>query len=566
MNNYSKSFYGNLFIQLFSCSFMTTKFGKLLFAPWGCKNKNYGSAQVSENIFRKIFKKIVIFDPQEEINLYGQEKMNRKFVEIVEKEKPDFVFLWLIYEEFFIDTLVKIKKVSPNTKIINFFGDDDTLFENYSRFVAPLFDCSMVFQTDFIEKYKKDGVNSVFKSIGLDLDYYKPIKTEKKYDVSFIGTPKKDRYDFISHLIKNDVNVTIFGAGWEKHPDLKENYAGKLSKERLIEVINQSKINLSFTKNYLGKVHFVGRVTEIAACKSFLLSEYFQGYYDLYRKNEIIMFKDKKDLLEKVKYYLKNEREREEIAARAYKRAVKEQSLEKETVFALKNMKNEKYLEDIEKYKESTGKVFYFTKKDMKLNINEIKNKITEYDYIGFKEQKTKHLPYKEYLQVYSLKKSDKKISCCDYYINSLSLGDYLLFNSKFCYGELDKRDFFALLTPSQLIIEKDYFSKNIEKFIGIFSVNMFDKLKDEDFAFVSLPLLRKMKLNNIGDKIMEKAYIPKYEEKLRMLNNQKKIYTNFYLYKLILNSLFGKIFILKQLKKKYMTTISKKQLQRFKI
>ena len=62
--------------------------------------------------------------------------MNKRFLEVVKREQPDYVFLWLIYDEFYIDTLLKIKKISAKIKIINFFGDDDSLFDNFSRFYS----------------------------------------------------------------------------------------------------------------------------------------------------------------------------------------------------------------------------------------------------------------------------------------------------------------------------------------------------------------------------------------------------------------------------------------------
>ena len=45
---------------------------------------------------KRIADKIITFDPLENLTLYGKEQMNQKFLELIEKEKPDYIFLWLI--------------------------------------------------------------------------------------------------------------------------------------------------------------------------------------------------------------------------------------------------------------------------------------------------------------------------------------------------------------------------------------------------------------------------------------------------------------------------------------
>ena len=522
---------------------------KLLFAPWACRNKNYGSGQISEKIFRKIFKDLIVFDPQEVLYLNGREEMNRLFLETVQKEQPDYILLWLIYDEFSIETLLKIKEISPKTKIMNFFGDDDALFYNFSRYYAPIIDCCFVAQTAFIKEYKKEGIKNPYRLVGVDVEYYKPLAVEKNFDVTFIGTPKTDRYKLIKFLIDNGVGVTIFGAGWDKHTDLKEFYRGALSKEELVNTINQSKISLSFTKNYEGKPHYKGRVVEISACRSFLITEYFKGYYDLFSKDEIVMFNNEKDLLEKVKYYLHHEAKRESIANRAYKRVLKNYSLEKEIRQAINS------LERIQPKKVhfSTGKqALYLTVDELKGTNDEIYKKVQDYEYVGFKERGSDALPYKDYLQIYSLEKSGKDISCCDYYVHSRFVGDYLgLLNAHYACKTLDKSHFDSLIFLSQLVVKKGYFIKNLEDF-RMYASTKNISLDKNRIAFVSIPLLRVQNLKKIPENLIWGIYKPIFEDKLRPAYNAHGIFASAYLYKLLLFCIFtNKGFIIRRLLKK---------------
>ena len=72
-------------------SYYKTK--KMLLAHWDCGSKNDSNA--SQNwypVLNNIFGKVITFSPKENYFIYGKELMNRKFLDFVEKEKPDFIF------------------------------------------------------------------------------------------------------------------------------------------------------------------------------------------------------------------------------------------------------------------------------------------------------------------------------------------------------------------------------------------------------------------------------------------------------------------------------------------
>jgi spore maturation protein CgeB len=56
-----------------------------------------------------------------------------------------------------------------------------------------------------------------------------------------------------------------------------------------------------------------------------MLTDYREGLKTLFDvESEIVYYKDKKDLVEKVKYFLRHPHEREEFARRARKRVIQE--------------------------------------------------------------------------------------------------------------------------------------------------------------------------------------------------------------------------------------------------
>src|SRR3989338_1781216 len=137
---------------------------KILFAGWACHNPYYTSDQAWRQPLQNIFEEYISFDPQEIIYAHGREEMNRRFLTLVAKEKPDYILFWLIRDEFFIETFLKINEISPHTRTLNYFGDDDTLFDNYSRYYARLIDYPIISQHEYIEGYNGDGIKNFFLS------------------------------------------------------------------------------------------------------------------------------------------------------------------------------------------------------------------------------------------------------------------------------------------------------------------------------------------------------------------------------------------------------------------
>ncbi len=483
---------------------------KILFAAWSCNNPNYFAYQTWSAPLKQLFKSVISFDPQENIYKFGKDKMNDDFLKIIAKEKPEYVFLWLIYDEFYPKTLFSIKKLSPKTKIINFCGDDDAQFYDYSALNSFFVDYSLISHKEFLKSYK----NKAFFSVGTNTDHFKPLGLEKKYDVTFIGTPKTDRAEFISYLMKKGINVKVFGAGWDQYPEFKEIYGGFLDKEEYTKVINQSRINLCFNKNYLGTTHVIQKFFEINACKSFMLTEYCKGYSDLFKLGkELVMFKDSKDLHDKIVYYLKNENEREEIANKAYKKIMENYSSKAELNNIFSQIRKDKGIS--KKVPEVNEKIRYLSMSDLNRGEKELKKFISGSDYISFKTS-SQSMPYRSLFQIGAMKMFDKAISCSDSYIYSKSLGNYMVLYSNLAFKVLKPEEFSKIIHLDQLVVKKDFFLSNLDKFSGYSRGLPIDLITAENTAFVTRPLVRLFRPPNISYDKIKKTLWAKYEDNLK--------------------------------------------------
>ena len=257
-------------------------------------DKYFSTYQNFYSPLKKLCNNLIDFNSTKEYLLYGRESMNKQFLDLVKKEKPDYIFFRSL-DNFYLRTLFKIREISSKTKTVIFFGDDDTLFESFSRYYALFFDYATLCQQGFINKYKKEGMKNVFPmNFMANIENFKFLNLEKKYDVTFIGYQKGNRADFVRYLKNEGIKIRIFGRFWEKCPDLKDIYLGVPNDKEMVKIINQTKINLCFTENMRGIPHIKGRVPETISCKSFMLTQYFSGYLDFFKNNdEIVMFKNK---------------------------------------------------------------------------------------------------------------------------------------------------------------------------------------------------------------------------------------------------------------------------------
>jgi len=300
----------------------------------------------------------VIYFPIDEIRKKeGERGANEGLLKLVYKERPDLVFF--TYGGMEKETVREITQKSGAVTLILFF-DDHWLFEKFSKYWGPLY--RWVATTDPLapEKYRKIGYkNAVFFPQGCNQYGYKPLDLSKIYDVTFVGRPHGIRRKIITKLEKVGIKVKCFGEGWP---------TGHISQTDMIKVFSQSKINLNFSessgvfwkqlaslflyrkedrsihlnsprrfidnfKTFLPSIRskqLKARTFEIPACRGFLLTGYTPHLEDLYGiGKEIESFHNFKELVEKIKYYLIHDEEREKIAKAGYERTLRDHTYEK---------------------------------------------------------------------------------------------------------------------------------------------------------------------------------------------------------------------------------------------
>jgi glycosyltransferase involved in cell wall biosynthesis len=154
----------------------------------------------------------------------------------------------------------------------------------------------------------------------------KGILKDQRFDAGFVGSYEEEREIFILYLIENGIKVSIVGDGWNKgkyFDNLKQYYLGpSVYGELYVDAINSMKIALHFLR-VGNRDEQDSRTFEIPACGTPMIAEYSDVHQRLFQPDhEVLFFRNKAELLDKVKFLMKNPDIAEKIAERAMQRCM----------------------------------------------------------------------------------------------------------------------------------------------------------------------------------------------------------------------------------------------------
>lgn len=315
-----------------------------------------------------------IFYIDEAILAKGREGARQMFWEYITTNKPDFCFAGFNEYDLGKELFRKIKNETKTALV--YIGDDDAWrWDRVGKHFARCFTWILTYDSRAIPKYRSIGCDKIIHhQPGVDLGTYRKLDgLARDIDVSFVGIYNKPRGKLINFLRKAGIDVYVRGVGWPEGP---------ISQEELIRVLNRSRINLALNTSsfYVGwrsiarlffrRKHFgepglpvkldihnffdnirmwlgkknlqvKSRNFEAPACGALEMTQDADDLKDYYKlEEEIVVYKDEKDLVEKIRYYLTHSEEREEIARRGYERTIRDHSTEKrfEDIFRMMGM------------------------------------------------------------------------------------------------------------------------------------------------------------------------------------------------------------------------------------
>ncbi len=198
-----------------------------------------------------------------------------------------------------------IKSLDNKIKKGIFLGDD-MVWHNLNAISAQ--SCDFVFSSCPISalKFQEIGTNSFFVPIESDGKILKDYKLEKIYDVLHFGREKTIRSKYVDYLKNNNIKVKSVSP-YDKEAD---------TFEKLAKLINQSKIILNFSESSNGTRRFnqlkifkkfyqlKGRIQMAGLANSLCISQFSPSIKLMYKNNELPVFNNKEECLEKIKLFL----------------------------------------------------------------------------------------------------------------------------------------------------------------------------------------------------------------------------------------------------------------------
>ena len=224
----------------------------------------------------------------------------------------------------------KLKKINKKLIIVYTDGDALTNFPSYSiNFINEIDLYAINDSLAVINFLKKNKKNAMLWTAVYNNDFYKIENTKKTNDVIFYGGVDEIRDDYINDIKQNEIKIGLFGKGFNNYFTPIEKLNIEINKSKIGLGINSiSKKEIPETK-YFKEFEFVtkhikGKNLEIPLSGTFLLTEYFDDLNEIYTNNkDAVFFETKKEMTQLIKYYLKNEEIREEIALSGHLRAIK---------------------------------------------------------------------------------------------------------------------------------------------------------------------------------------------------------------------------------------------------
>ena len=173
------------------------------------------------------------------------------------------------------------------------------------------YDVVFVAHKKYISDYSRYTNNVFWLPYAYDPDIYHPLDTKKTYDVAFIGSMDAERRATMDAVRSNYSNLKVFsGELWQ----LDANYA-----------YNQSKVVLNLAR--IGEMNW--RTFEVLGSGSFLLNSFSDELTEIFSDGtDFVMFKNKRDLIEKIGYFINNDSLSYKIAQTGHENVANNHTLE----------------------------------------------------------------------------------------------------------------------------------------------------------------------------------------------------------------------------------------------
>lgn len=241
----------------------------------------------------------------------GQNELTSLVISEISAHKTN-IFITCLSEANGLDKLFYSSLNEKNIISMTFNFDDQAGWKNIKN-TCEFVDISLTSSFNSKYKYIVEKGRPLFFPEAANLEVFRPLDIEKKYDVVFIGALYGYRLQLIKYLKTNGINVLTFGPNTDN---------GLVSFEEMVQIWNQSKIVLGH--GGIGYSHNLrnikGRDFEVTATGACYITTRQKELGSIFTENENILFYDSlEELSIKIKLLLQLDDYRCKVASNASK-------------------------------------------------------------------------------------------------------------------------------------------------------------------------------------------------------------------------------------------------------
>jgi len=237
----------------------------------------------------------------------------------------DAIFTFPVTHALSIHLPYAAEILKTGTPIIQFHCDPLRRWNEFvlSSWREKYFSHAVIPAPHMLKHYQKEGIPTSIMHFGAPDWCDRTENGEKIYDVSFVGQQHGLRQQVVNSLRQAGIRVHTFGHFWGNHIDSHP----RVSDEQMNLIFNQTKINLNLTwisqPPYQHQIK--GRHSELMAAGAFQIATYgkeeMEGIEDIGVPGEdFIQVYTVNEMIDKIKYYYQNDKEREIIADNGYQK------------------------------------------------------------------------------------------------------------------------------------------------------------------------------------------------------------------------------------------------------
>ena len=136
----------------------------------------------------------------------------------------------------------------------------------------------------------------------------------KRYELLFVGNSRGIYRPILRDLLPTKYKLSVYGQGWGNMPVKNYVVSDYLENDKLGQAYHNAEIVLNDHWDDMRKYGIISnRIFDALAAGAFVISDYVSEIEQIFHGN-VVCYCDREDLKSKIRYYLKNKKEREHLA------------------------------------------------------------------------------------------------------------------------------------------------------------------------------------------------------------------------------------------------------------